>query len=202
LYLRHLLIRKGMRWRFSHASADFQRFLSLFISGWRRAIRRRSWKPRARNSGTRWHITIKLWREWRHCERLKGQSGQKANVPELERRIIANHRAAMSSLRAARARTSRLKADLTPTRRSSGNEELTRRTCDRRTRQKEFEDKVRKLESSCPRPDQGGSGRGCGGPKRAAFSVGDLGDTMKSVEAILSKRYECRRERRASPGTL
>jgi len=57
--------------------------------------------------------------------------------------------------------------------------------------QKEFEDKVRKLENQLSQVRvKEAQAEAASAMSNVAFKVGDLGDTMKTVEDVLSKRYE------------
>jgi phage shock protein A len=129
------------------------------------------------------------------AERLKGQVKAKADrAQELERRILANHRAGNLDLAGALARElQELKGDLTV-----DTQELkeTEEAYDANLRQaklvqREFEDKVRKLEKQLSQVKiKEAQAEAAGALSNVAFKVGDLGDTMKSVEEILQKRYE------------
>jgi DNA repair exonuclease SbcCD ATPase subunit len=60
-----------------------------------------------------------------------------------------------------------------------------------RLSQKEFEDKVRKLETQLSQVKiKEAEAEAAAALHGAAFKVGDLGDTMKTVEEVLAKRYE------------
>jgi phage shock protein A len=129
------------------------------------------------------------------AERLKNQVKAKADrAQELERRILANHRAGNLELAGALARElQELKADLTV-----DTQELkeTEEAYDANLRQaklaqREFEDKVRKLEKQLSQVKiKEAQAEAAGALSSVAFKVGDLGDTMKTVEEILQKRYE------------
>jgi len=57
--------------------------------------------------------------------------------------------------------------------------------------QKEFEDKITRLERQLSQVKvKEAQAEAAAGLGNVAFSVGDLGDTMKGVEEILNKRYE------------
>src|SRR5262249_61572036 len=57
--------------------------------------------------------------------------------------------------------------------------------------QKEFEDKVRKMERQLSQVKiKEAQAEAAGALGNVAFKVGDLGDTMKRVEEVLEKRYE------------
>jgi len=129
------------------------------------------------------------------AERLKNQiKGKSQRAQELERRILANHHAGNMELAGTLARElQELKADLgTDTQELKETEDAYQVNLRQaRLAQKEFEDKVRKLETQLSqvkiKEAQAEAAAALGG---AAFTVGDLGDTMKTVEEILAKRYQ------------
>jgi phage shock protein A len=129
------------------------------------------------------------------AERLKGQVKQKAGrAQELERRILANHRAGNLDLAGSLARElQELKGDLTV-----DSEEL-KETEDAyqanlrqaKVAQREFEDKIRRLEKQLSQVKiKEAQAEAATALSSVAFKVGDLGDTMKTVEEVLQKRYE------------
>jgi phage shock protein A len=129
------------------------------------------------------------------AERLKSQVQAKATrAQELERRILANHRAGNMDLAGALARElQELKGDLT-----IDTQELkeTEEAYDANLRQaklaqREFEDKVRRLDKQLSQVKiKEAQAEAASALSSVAFKVGDLGDTMKTVEEILQKRYE------------
>ena len=182
-----------MFWRIGRL---FRGFLGLFISGIEEA------NPEALMEAARQEFRQKitqynlaLAKMAGVAERLKGQVRAKADrAQELERRILANHRAGNMELAGALARElQELKGDLTV-----DTQELkeTEEAYDANLRQaklvqREFEDKVRKLEKQLSQVKiKEAQAEAAGALSNVAFKVGDLGDTMKSVEEILSKRYE------------
>ena len=129
------------------------------------------------------------------AERLKGQVTLKAaRAQELERRILANHRAGNIELAGSLARElQELKADLTV------NSEELKETEDAyqanlrqaKVAQHDFEDKVRRLEKQLSQVKiKEAQAEAATALSSVAFKVGDLGDTMKTVEEVLQKRYE------------
>jgi phage shock protein A len=182
-----------MFWRIGRL---FRGFLGLFISGIEEA------NPEALMEAARQEFRQKitqynlaLAKMAGVAERLKGQVRAKADrAQELERRILANHRAGNMELAGVLARElQELKGDLT-----IDTQELkeTEEAYDANLRQaklvqREFEDKVRKLEKQLSQVKiKEAQAEAAGALSNVAFKVGDLGDTMKSVEEILSKRYE------------
>ena len=129
------------------------------------------------------------------AERLKAQVKTKATrAQELERRILANHRAGNMELAGTLARElQELKADL-----ATDSQELkeTEEAYDANLRQaklaqREFEDKVRRVEKQISQVKiKEAQAEAAAALSNVAFKVGDLGDTMKTVEDILAKRYE------------
>ena len=181
---------------FSRIGRLFRGFLGLFISGIENA------NPEALMEAARLEFRTKitqynlaLAKMAGVAERLKGQVKAKADrAQELERRILANHRAGNMDLAGTLARElQELKADLT-----TDTHELkeTEEAYDANLRQaklvqREFEDKVRRLEKQLSQVKiKEAQAEAAGALSNVAFRVGDLGDTMKTVEEVLQKRYE------------
>ena len=174
----------------------FRGFLGLFISGIEEA------NPEALMEAARQEFRTKitqynlaLAKMAGVAERLKGQVRAKADRgQELERRILANHRAGNMDLAGALARElQELKADLTT---DTAELKETEEAYDANMRQaklaqREFEDKVRRLEKQLSQVKiKEAQAEAAGALTSVAFKVGDLGDTMKTVEELLQKRYE------------
>ena len=181
---------------FSRIGRLFRGFLGLFISGLENA------NPEALMEAARTEFRTKmtqynlaLARMAGVAERLKGQVNMKAaRAQELERRILANHRAGNLDLAGTLARElQELKADLT-----TDTQELreTEEAYDANMRQaklaqREFEDKVRRLEKQLSQVKiKEAQAEAASALSSVAFKVGDLGDTMKRAEEVLQKRYE------------
>ena len=181
---------------FSRIGRLFRGFLGLFISGIEEA------NPEALMEAARTDFRTKmtqynlaLARMGGVAERLKGQVKMKAaRAQELERRILANHRAGTMELAGTLARElQELKADLT-----TDSQELkeTEEAYDANLRQaklaqREFEDKVRRVEKQLSQTKiKEAQAEAAAALSNVAFKVGDLGDTMKTVEDIIGKRYE------------
>jgi phage shock protein A len=129
------------------------------------------------------------------AERLKSQVKAKTlRAQDLERRILANHHAGNMELAGSLARElQELKTDLTAdSQELAGTEEAYQANLRQaKVAQKEFEDKVRKLEKQLSQVQvKEAQAEAAAALGSAAFKVGDLGDTMKTVEDILAKRYE------------
>src|SRR5918995_4454492 len=128
-------------------------------------------------SAPRWSSTTRRSRAW-----------------DLERRVLANHSAGNMELAGSLARElQELKADLT-----TDTEELkeTEEAYQNNLRQaklvqREFEDKVRRLEKQLSQVQiKEAQAEAAAALGNTAFKVGDLGDTLKDVESVLEKRYE------------
>ena len=181
---------------FSRIGRLFRGFLGLFISGIEES------NPEALMEAARQEFRTKmtqynlaLAKMAGVAERLKSQVTSKAGrAQELERRILANHRAGNMDLAGTLARElQELKADLTV-----DTQELkeTEEAYDANLRQaklaqREFEDKVRRLEKQLSQVKiKEAQAEAASALSSVAFKVGDLGDTMKTVEEVLQKRYE------------
>ena len=181
---------------FSRIGRLFSGFLSLFISGIEHA------NPEALMEAARQEFRTKmaqynmaLAQMAGVAERLKNQIKMKAGrAQELERRILANHRAGNNELAGSLARElQELKADLTTDTEELKEIEEAYQTNLRQAKvsQHEFEDKIRRLEKQLSQVKiKEAQAEAAAALGSAAFRVGDLGDTMKSVEEILAKRYE------------
>ena len=181
---------------FSRIGRLFRGFLGLFISGIEESNPEALMEAaRQEFRGKMAQYNLALAKMAGVAERLKSQVKGKADrAQELERRILANHRAGNMELAGVLARElQELKGDLT-----IDTQELkeTEEAYDANLRQaklvqREFEDKVRKLEKQLSQVKiKEAQAEAAGALSNVAFKVGDLGDTMKSVEEILSKRYE------------
>jgi phage shock protein A len=181
---------------FARIGRLFRGFLNLFVSG----LEARN--PEALMEAARQDFRDKMARYnvalaqmAGIAERLKNQiKGKSQRAQELERRILANHHAGNMELAGTLARElQELKADLgTDTQELKETEDAYQVNLRQaKLAQKEFEDKVRKLETQLSqvkiKEAQAEAAAALGG---AAFTVGDLGDTMKTVEEVLAKRYQ------------
>jgi phage shock protein A len=129
------------------------------------------------------------------AERLKAQIKTKTvKAQDLERRILANHSAGNLQLAGSLARElQELRADLGhDTQELADTEEAYQNNLRQaKLAQKEFEDKVRRLESQLSQVRvKEAQAEAASAMSNVAFKVGDLGDTMKTVEDVLNKRYE------------
>ena len=129
------------------------------------------------------------------AERLKRQIKTKATrAKELERRVFANHQAGNTELAGSLARElQELKVDL-----ATDNEELKETEeayqgslRQAKAAQKEFTEKLHRLETQLSQVKiREAHAEAASAMGNIAFKVGDLGDTMKTVEEVLEKRYE------------
>jgi phage shock protein A len=129
------------------------------------------------------------------AERLKSQVNVKAaKAQDLERRILANHRAGNMDLAGSLARElQELKGDLGVDSKELEETEEAYQANLRQAKvaQREFEDKVRRLEKQLGQVRiKEAQAEAASALSNVAFKVGDLGDTMKTVEEVLQKRYE------------
>lgn len=129
------------------------------------------------------------------AERLKSQIKAKSSrAQDLEKRIMANHRAGNMELAGSLARElQELRNDLsTDTAELNDTEEAYQSNLRQaKVAQKEFEDKIRRLDKQLSQVKiKEAQAEAASALGNVAFKVGDLGDTMKTVEEVLSKRYE------------
>jgi phage shock protein A len=174
----------------------FRGFLGLFISGIEEA------NPEALMEAARQEFRSKmaqynlaLAKMAGVAERLKSQVNTKATrAQELERRILANHRAGNTELAGSLARElQELKADLTADSQELQETEEAYQANLRQAKlaQQDFEDKVRRLEKQLSQVKiKEAQAEAATALSNVGFKVGDLGDTMKTVEEVLQKRYE------------
>ena len=181
---------------FARVGRLFKGFIGLFVSGLEES------NPEALMDAARQEFREKmasynmaLARMAGVAERLKVQVKMKGTKAlELERRILANHTAGNMELAGSLARElQELKADLvTDSAELSETEEgygMNLRQA--KVVQKEFEDKVRRLEKQLDQVKiKEAQAEAAGALSNATFKVGDMGDTMKTVEDVLQKRYE------------
>ena len=174
----------------------FRGFIGLFISGIEEANPEALMEAaRQEFRGRMTQYNLALAKMAGVAERLKTQVNAKASrAQELERRILANHRAGNMELAGTLARElQELKADL-----ETDTQELkeTEEAYDANLRQaklaqREFEDKVRRLEKQLSQVKiKEAQAEAASALSSVAFKVGDLGDTMKRVDEVLQKRYE------------
>jgi phage shock protein A len=129
------------------------------------------------------------------AERLKGQIKNKSiRQDDLQKRILANHRAGNMELAGSLARElQELNTDLDHDKAELADTEEAYQNNLRQAKlaQKEFEEKIRKLENQLSQVRvKEAQAEAASAMGNVAFKVGDLGDTMKTVEDALNKRYE------------
>ena len=181
---------------FARIGRLFRGFIGLFISGIEES------NPEALMEAARQEFrqritqyNLALARMAGVAERLKSQvNGKATRATELERRILANHRAGNLELAGTLARElQELKVDLeTDSAELKDTEEAYQANLRQaKLAQREFEDKVRKLEKMVSQVKiKEAQAEAAAALSSTAFKVGDLGDTMKRVDEILQKRYE------------
>ena len=181
---------------FARVGRLFRGFIGLFISGLEES------NPEALLDAARQEFREKmaqynmaLARMAGVAERLKGQVKQKSQrAKDLERRILANHQAGNVELAGSLARElQELKVDLTTDAEELSETEEAYQANLRQAKlvQKEFEDKVKRLEKQLDQVKiKEAQAEAAGALSSATFKVGDLGDTMKTVEEVLQKRFE------------
>jgi phage shock protein A len=181
---------------FARVGRLFRGFFGLFVSG----IEERN--PEALMEAARQEFRDKmanyntaLARMAGIAERLKTQVKMKSSrVTDLERSILANHRAGNMERAGSLARElQELKADLDTDANElkDANEIYTENMRQAKLAQREFEDKVRRLERQLSQVQvKEAQAEAAGALSNVAFKAGDIGDTMKTVEDALNKRYE------------
>jgi phage shock protein A len=181
---------------FARIGRLFKGFLGLFISGIEESnpeALMEAARQEFREKMTQYNLALAKMAGV--AERLKSQVKQKATrAQELERRILANHSAGNLELAGSLARElQELKGDLTTdTAELKETEEAYQANLRQaKVAQHEFEDKVRGLEKQLSqvkiKEAQAEAATALSG---VGFRIGDLGDTMQTVEEILQKRYE------------
>lgn len=171
-------------------------FLSLFISGLEQAnpeALMEAARQEFREKMTQYNLALAKMAGV--AERLKSQVKQKAaRAQELERRILANHRAGNLELAGSLARElQELKTDLTVDSQELQETEEAYQANLRQAKvaQHDFEDKIRRLEKQLSQVKiKEAQAEAATALSSVGFRIGDLGDTMKTVEDVLQKRYE------------
>ena len=174
----------------------FRGFLSLFISGLEEAnpeALMEAAKQEFRSKMTNYNLALAKMAGV--AERLKSQVNQKlTRSQDLERRILANHRAGNMELAGTLARElQELKADLlTDSHELRETEEGYQANLRQaKVAQKDFEEKIRRLEKQLSQVKiKEAQAEAATALSSVGFKIGDLGDTMKTVEEVLQKRYE------------
>jgi phage shock protein A len=171
-------------------------FVGLFISGLEEASPEalmESARQEFRQKMTQYNLALAKMAGV--AERLKSQVRSKTTrAQDLERRVLANHAAGNMELAGTLARElQELKADLTvDTQELQETEEAYQANLRQaKVAQQEFQDKVRRLEKQLSQVKiKEAQAEAATALSSVAFKVGDLGDTMKTVEEVLQKRYE------------
>ena len=171
-------------------------FFGLFISGLEESnpeALMEAARQEFRTKMTQYHLALAKMAGV--AERLKVQVNTKAiKAQDLERRILANHRAGNMELAGSLARElQELKADLTVDTQelSESDDAYQANLRQAKVAQREFEDKVRRLDKQLSQVKvKEAQAEAASALSSVAFKIGDLGDTMKTVDEILQKRYE------------
>ena len=181
---------------FARIGRLFRGFLGLFISGLEESnpeALMEAARDEFRENMARYNLA--LARMAGVAERLKHQVTTKTTkAKDLERRILANHQAGNLELAGSLARElQELKVDLSDDAGEMKDVEEAYQDNLRQAKvaQKEFETKLRRLEHQLSKVKvKEAQAEAAAALGNAAFSVGDLGDTMRRVDEILTKRYE------------
>ena len=181
---------------FARIGRLFRGFVSLFISGLEESnpeALMEAARQEFRQKMTQYNLALAKMAGV--AERLKTQvKGKAARAQDLERRVLANHAAGNSELAGTLARElQELKADLTTdTQELQETEEAYQANLRQaKVAQQEFQDKIGRLEKQLSQVKiKEAQAEAATALSSVAFKVGDLGDTMKTVEDVLQKRYE------------
>ena len=171
-------------------------FFSLFISGLEEAnpeALMEAARQEFRQKMTQYNLALAKMAGV--AERLKIQVKSKAlRAQDLERRVLANHAAGNMELAGSLARElQELKADLgVDTQELHETEEAYQANLRQaKVAQQDFQDKIGRLEKQLSQVKiKEAQAEAATALSNVAFKVGDLGDTMKTVEDVLQKRYE------------
>jgi phage shock protein A len=181
---------------FARIGRLFSGFFSLFISGLEQknpeALMEAA-RQEFRQKMTQYNLALAKMAGV--AERLKTQvKGKAARAQDLERRVLANHSAGNMELAGTLARElQELKADLTvDTQELQETEEAYQANLRQaKVAQQEFQDKIGRLEKQLSQVKiKEAQAEAATALSSVAFKVGDLGDTMRTVEEVLQKRYE------------
>ena len=181
---------------FSRIGRLFRGFFGLFLSGLEEN------NPEALMEAARQefrqkmtHYNLALAKMAGVAERLKTQvKGKATRAQDLERRVLANHSAGNNELAGTLARElQELKADLNvDTQELQETEEAYQANLRQaKVAQQEFQDKIGRLEKQLSQVKiKEAQAEAATALSSVAFKVGDLGDTIRTVEEVLQKRYE------------
>lgn len=181
---------------FARVGQLFKGFLSLFVSGLEESNPEallEAAKTDFRNKMAQYNDA--LARLAGIVERLKVQIKSKTNrAQELERRIMANYKAGNNELAGSLARElQELKADSEHDAAELKDSEAAYQANvqNAKVAKKEFEEKVRGIERQLSQVKvKEAQAEAAAALSGVAFKVGDAGDTLKTVEDVLGKRYE------------
>jgi phage shock protein A len=181
---------------FARIGRLFRGFVGLFISGLEQS------NPEALMEAARLEFRQKmtqynlaLAKMAGVAERLKIQvKGKAARAQDLERRVLANHSAGNNELAGSLARElQELKVDLgvDSSELQETEEAYQANLRQAKVAQQEFQEKIGRLEKQLSQVKiKEAQAEAATALSSVAFKVGDLGDTMRTVEEVLQKRYE------------
>ena len=181
---------------FARIGRLFRGFVGLFISGLEQS------NPEALMEAARLEFRQKmtqynlaLAKMAGVAERLKIQvKGKAARAQDLARRVLANHSAGNNELAGSLARElQELKVDLgvDSSELQETEEAYQANLRQAKVAQQEFQEKIGRLEKQLSQVKiKEAQAEAASALSSVAFKVGDLGDTMKTVEEVLAKRYE------------
>jgi phage shock protein A len=181
---------------FARIGRLFRGFVGLFISGLEQSnpeALMEAARQEFRQKMTQYNLALAKMAGV--AERLKIQVKTKAaRAQDLERRVLANHSAGNNELAGTLARElQELKADLgVDTAELQETEEAYQANLRQaKVAQQEFQDKIGRLEKQLSQVKiKEAQAEAASALSSVAFKVGDLGDTMRTVEEVLQKRYE------------
>ena len=181
---------------FARIGRLFRGFVSLFISGLEESnpeALMEAARQEFRQKMTQYNLALAKMAGV--AERLKSQvKGKAARAQDLERRVLANHSAGNIELAGTLARElQELKTDLgVDTAELQETEEAYQANLRQaKVAQQEFQDKIGRLEKQLSQVKiKEAQAEAATALSSVAFKVGDLGDTMRTVEEVLQKRYE------------
>ena len=181
---------------FARMSRLFRGFVGLFISGLEEQ------NPEALLEVARDDFRTKMAQYNEALARLAGVSerlkiqvkNKTAKIQELERRILANYKAGNSELAGSLARElqeTKVDVEHDSQELKDTEEGYTANVRNAKVAQKEFEEKVRKIERQLSQVRvKEAQAEAAAALSGVAFKVGDVGDTLKGVEDVLNKKYE------------
>jgi phage shock protein A len=181
---------------FARIGRLFRGFVGLFISGLEQSnpeALMEAARQEFRQKMTQYNLALAKMAGV--AERLKIQvKGKAARAQDLERRVLANHSAGNNELAGSLARElQELKVDLgvDSSELQETEEAYQANLRQAKVAQQEFQEKIGRLEKQLSQVKiKEAQAEAATALSSVAFKVGDLGDTMRTVEEVLQKRYE------------